>query len=423
MADRDFKPNSPMTFRDGSNNNPRQEGQRLVSGKTPPLYRIDLDLPPSERHTAICKDFRAEMHAMVPVYDDVLRFAGLGAVGTSCLRLLAKYLVRRVHDPEEMEEIRGIARDAELPVHYVVAINSFLDLFSGCISGGVREGSGGDEDDIAEDEPDTSGRMLHFRGLDWEMDPLRDMVIQVEYVRGGKVVARAVTYAGYVGTLTGVREGLSMSLNYRMNLLSDSSAWKHRWHHLNVLLGLRPSISSQLRTLLLAPGEPPSPIELLEHFKTTTASPCYLTFCSPSMALILENDLESCRPADSSTAFCAVANHDLWAEVWAAATKAGGDALEEWGGEPTSEVLVDSVDRKECVAALWCGRGIGAGAPGARVGSRAPGTGVTEADVREWLRTYPVRNECTHFSCIMDPSQEGGGIPWVETYDNKDVQA
>lgn len=52
--------------------------------------------------------------------------------------------------------------------------------------------------------------MLHFRTLDWGMDPLRSVLVQLEFVRSKsedpeKAIARTVTYAGFVGALTGVR--------------------------------------------------------------------------------------------------------------------------------------------------------------------------------------------------------------------------
>jgi hypothetical protein len=36
------------------------------------------------------------------------------------------------------------------------------------------------------------GGIVHFRGLDWDMDPLRDLIIRVEYTRDWRVVARYV---------------------------------------------------------------------------------------------------------------------------------------------------------------------------------------------------------------------------------------
>ena len=53
-------------------------------------------------------------------------------------------------------------------------------------------------------------RMLHFRTMDWGMDPLRGVLVELEFVRSRspepeKAIARTVTYAGFVGVLTGVR--------------------------------------------------------------------------------------------------------------------------------------------------------------------------------------------------------------------------
>lgn len=155
-----------------------------------PLYTIDLSAPPDQRYNAICSHFREELREVSTIYQAIIDLSGFRRTVGS----LARLLLRRVHSDEETQEIRGIARASGLKLNEVVAYNSFLDLFSGCVSGGTRvRGEDGVE------------KMLHFRGLDWEMDCLRDLLIQVEYVRDGAVVARGVTYAGYVGTLTGVR--------------------------------------------------------------------------------------------------------------------------------------------------------------------------------------------------------------------------
>lgn len=53
-------------------------------------------------------------------------------------------------------------------------------------------------------------RLLHFRTLDWGMDELRDLLVVLEFVDTSTddpehVIARSITYAGFVGTLTAVR--------------------------------------------------------------------------------------------------------------------------------------------------------------------------------------------------------------------------
>lgn len=49
-------------------------------------------------------------------------------------------------------------------MHLLVAFNVLLDLFMGCTSGGAKLS--------------VEDRMLHFRTLDWGMDPLRKVIVQ-----------------------------------------------------------------------------------------------------------------------------------------------------------------------------------------------------------------------------------------------------
>jgi hypothetical protein len=116
------------------------------------------------------------MAELVGIYDNLL----LLTPHPRFFAFLAKNLLRRVHTEEESQEIEGISKATEIPIHLVVAYNTFLDLFSGCMSGGAQV-----------KVPGVQGtRMMHFRNLDWNMDLLRDMIIRVEYLLGGKVIAR-----------------------------------------------------------------------------------------------------------------------------------------------------------------------------------------------------------------------------------------
>lgn len=142
----------------------------------PPLYSIDLSLPPESRYAKMCNDYKAEMAELAKIYDEILSI-------TPCPRLfgfLGRNLLKKVYSKEETEEIRAISKATRIPIHRVVAYNTFLDLFSGCMSGGVQTKVGSS----------STTTMLHFRNLDWEMDPLRNMIIRVEYIVNGKVVAR-----------------------------------------------------------------------------------------------------------------------------------------------------------------------------------------------------------------------------------------
>ena len=146
----------------------------MSPGSEPPLYSVDLDLPPESRYAKICNDYKDEMAELAKIYDEILsitpfpRFFGF----------LARNLLKKVYSKEETDEIRAISKATRIPIYRVVAYNTFLDLFSGCMSGGVQTKVG------------ATTTMLHFRNLDWEMNPLRNMIIRVEYLKNGKIVAR-----------------------------------------------------------------------------------------------------------------------------------------------------------------------------------------------------------------------------------------
>ena len=198
------------------------------------------------------------------------------------------------------------------------------------------------------------------------------------------------------------REGLSISFNYRARMKSESSLLQNRKHHLQLLLGQKPSIATQLRQVLLSPDPVPPLEELALKFKTMKTSSCYLIFCTPSEVLVMEKDLKS-AVVRTSKEFLAITNHDEDMESWSheywQEMLAKERFLEVSGARG---IVEESVERKECLCKLWQLKGVDP---------------VTVDDLKLWLRKQPIRNELTHFSCIMDPSVEGGGLVWVETCD------
>jgi hypothetical protein len=274
--------------------------------------------------------------------------------------------------------MEGIAAIAGLPLHLVVAFNTFLDMMMGCTSGTAPSRQ--------------TEEILHFRSLDWGMEELRPLVIQVEFIRGGTVVARGVTYAGYIGILTGVRHGLSISLNYRPNRSNRPIGM--RLHQFLVLTGFRRSISSILRDYLLSPGAPPSLNALRSTLPATPTSLCYLTFSDGKSSLVLEKDLDTAVIREPSDGFIVTTNLDD------AIHALSEDEVEEYMKTRVSfdDCLIrDSKQRRCVVEDAW------------RKNKEA-----TLKTLVEWLQTWPVKNECTHFACVMSPSS--GSLLWVKRW-------
>jgi hypothetical protein len=348
----------------------------------PPSYDIDLSLPPEERYVALASDFAWNIQELIGIFDEVLTLVRL-PISSEHLKRLAKLILRRVHDSEQQAELRGISKATGVEMYLLVAFNILLDLFMGCTSGGVR----------VTDGPGEPTKMIHFRMLDWGMDALRKVVVQLNFVCDGKVVARSVTYAGFVGIITGVRyvlplscceemerqfdrqalppgaqlnasitragkgnaddanrKDLSVSLNFRAVHNNSTSIWSnilYYGNHLGILLGLRPSIASTVRHLLIPRSEPSktvSPSEkgrsrkiwrpsssskkilslpfssLLSRLASTKTTSCYLILCTGDQTASMEKDRITAAMR-VSTEFVVTTNHDLAHEEYCTASE------------------------------------------------------------------------------------------------------
>jgi hypothetical protein len=403
------------------------------------VYTIDLSVPPSDRYLKVITDYEVSLRQLPTLLDEI--FAAV-RVPNRVLHVLARLLLRKVYNKEENEELRGISKTLGLPLYLLVAYNVFLDLFMGCTSGGARVQVEGLEE----------SRMMHFRTLDWGMPELRDVVVQYEFLErpGGEVIARTISYVGYVGVLTGLRRGLSVSINFRPYHNDDTSLaanMKFYLHQLMVLLGMKPSITSILRDFVLprTKSREKSSIEEEQHSTAgvklrygypdicttlpsmpTTAA--YLTFCTPQEAIILEKDRKTAEILKSS-AFIATTNHDVSYDTHEGAdhTQAAhiAHAKTHSLGMGMEDIVDESVERKRCLMEKWKILSAEAKESGKRrrkgTSSGREGIGVPLETLREWMEAYPTSNQETHYVCIMDPAR--GEFRWVRRYEQGDIHS
>ncbi|KAI8715994.1 NAAA-beta domain-containing protein [Fusarium sp. LHS14.1] len=393
-----------------------------------PRFVVDLSQPPEERYAHIVPHFQgSDISCNInTVFNDLLKEL-LGQSFGKFMASVSPRILRRVYMPEENAELVGISKAMDVPMHALVAFNVLLDILLGCTSGGVRTLNLGDGPD------QQSSRMLHFRTLDWGMDLLRQIIVELDFVRkpGGPVIATTVTYLGYVGVLTGVRKGLSMGLNFRPYHCRDTLRQRvsFRMHQVGVILGKRRSISSVLRGLLLDPtpgndspalDEPDtdttvSEIEdchmqdILKILSTSRSTAAYLVFCTPERVYVVEKDDRKSLVRDSDT-FLTAFNHDGNDEndptklQHAAADLASGD-----DGTAMAALVDCSLERKDHLDSLWkkrvkkCQR---------RFGHQDPI--ITFRDILRFLQDDNILVDETHYAVIMDPGN--GTMLWRRLY-------
>jgi hypothetical protein len=394
-----------------------------------PTYHIDLSLPPSDRYTELAMDFAPRMRELTPILDEVLSYIIPYARVRRFIQFLASVVLFRVFSKEETQELRGISKASGVQIYFLVALNVLLDSLLGCTSGGVlvtpkeRKRRSKNERRSQVIPEDLEDRMMHFRTLDWGMDELRSVLVVLEFVRSKsdepeKVLARSITYAGFVGCLTGVRyvlrlrvgneyelikrrENLSLSLNFRPN--HHCSTRSLRWHQLLVLFGFRQSIISTLRHTLFTPTQTPLS-EVTTSLSTPRSASCYLILCSGTETTVIEKDLHTSK-IYTSNSFIVHTNHD-------SPTTTPDGAHQSTTPEKGSVLglgvfLEESEDRRKCIQKKW----------NSLVKRRATKleegpTAVRENTLVGWIQDSPVMNEVTHFACLMDPKY--GTIRWIK---------
>ncbi|XP_013386217.1 acid ceramidase [Lingula anatina] len=202
--------------------------EECVTGKYPPpqtaeyqvpKYVVNLDLPAADRWTHIVKERAKSIVNLLQKFKDFVK-----ALDAKLAEKIFDYVDHNLGNltntlPQPYaDEIKGIAKATEIPLGEVLLYNIFYEIFTVCTS-------------IVAEDP--AGKLYHARNLDfglfmgWDFknhtwvitEALRPMIMNIEFQMKGQVVYKAVTYAGFIGAITGMIPGvLTMSMNERFNL-------------------------------------------------------------------------------------------------------------------------------------------------------------------------------------------------------------
>jgi len=184
---------------------------------SPPVLDIDLSLPASRRWEVL-HPYRDAVRDLVSMY-----IKDLGGLERSRDELML-YRSSCI-SPEYIAEMGAIAKLADVDPLDVLLANVYYDAFKhamGCTAFAV----------------DTATGPIHARNLDWwtERNALSRNTIVARFCREGAVLFEAVTWPGFIGTLSGTARGrFSVTMNA---VLSDEAP------------GIAPPIGLLLRELL-----------------------------------------------------------------------------------------------------------------------------------------------------------------------------
>jgi len=156
--------------------------------RIPKVYDINLDASYQERWAQIIDDF-------YPQFQAFLAQLNISDHSQKLLSLLDKfdYPIMEVYNKEYAREVKAIAEYANISFTEAIVLNFIYDISAQCTSLVVQ---------------DPQGNVFHGRNLDFPYAPeLSNMLFHGRFWRDGKILYEAISLAGYLGVITGMKPG------------------------------------------------------------------------------------------------------------------------------------------------------------------------------------------------------------------------
>jgi hypothetical protein len=154
------------------------------------IYKLDLDLPVSDRYTQVLSDFKDEIIDVARSYEKLPAYADLVKIADQVTD----------QDKDWLNYTRAVAKITGLTIGEAVMLSSTYEL--GCTSALIR---------------DDNNQIIFGRNLDFKTrEAMTHAVYQAEYYRRGKLVYKGGELAGFYGAINAVKPGeFAVSLNLR----------------------------------------------------------------------------------------------------------------------------------------------------------------------------------------------------------------
>ena len=142
--------------------------------------------------------------------------------------------------------------------------------------------------------------------------------------------------------------------------------------------------------------------------KVLTTTACYLCFCDGQETTVIEKDRISAK-SRSSQDFIVVTNGD---EIFPGSDHQSNEKEPKAPDDIMQAMLEDADERVRCAQDNWSNmRKTKLRRKSADDGRRAL---MEIEDVVNLVQRYPTTNECTHFACVMDPTE--GTVSWCRRW-------
>lgn len=232
---------------------------KFVNNKT---YKINLDLPPAQRWISLLTDYRNELAEAIPKFKELINSMFGLALSPAYLAINTTKLFGGIL---YQEEIQSIADFAGISFEDILLLQLCYELNSCCTSVVTN---------VMDDK-------IFFRTMDWPLDFLKKLTVDLEFQKLGKTIFVATSWVGYVGIATATVKGkYSVAMNFR---LTKDQTISNILSNIYALLNMKWPVGYLIREVCTS--ECSYNKMLVDFCKSPIVSPCYLTVCPASTEL------------------------------------------------------------------------------------------------------------------------------------------
>eukprot|EP00736_Rhodelphis_marinus_P006671 Rmarinus@m.4334 len=333
-------------------------------------FVVNLDVPEKDRWKHIIPQYSEKILMLVRKLEAEVASVGLGG-----LKSAAEFLVKAFDSCGGFvlyrDELLYLSEALRMPFEEVLLVQIYYELCACCTSL------------LADDDQGA----IHFRTMDWPLPELNPLTITVDFHKGGQLLYRTVTWAGFVGVLTGVRVGCySISVNFR------SLGGNPLGNLMRSLTGCWP-VGYLVRDVLESQSSYAAACQTLENARLVSPSYIIVKAAVRGVGRVITRDpsgfsSRSFRDAEENKEFLVQTNVD-----WGVAVAPDGDILYSTARIEAVEKLFAQFKQNEKRSS-----------PPDDRERNTMASGPTADDIVNGLFRHPVLNEDTVYMVVMDPA-------------------
>ena len=217
-------------------------------------YKFDLDKSPSQRWEPILNDFKDAFPKLQLTIESIMKATGVTGLVYSSLKAVINSYKNKVLFYDELVYISSVTG---IEFEKLLLMQLLYEASAACTCIITK----------------VNGKHVMVRTMDWDMPILKDITIELEFVKNGKTLFIAPTWVGCVGVFTvHIPEKYSIAINYRRTKPIGFMSLSQNVYR---VMKMAWPISYLIRTVGESEMNYESAIKSLQQ--SDIVSPCYIT--------------------------------------------------------------------------------------------------------------------------------------------------